>query len=112
MEAERQKSRERDSGREKAGRDRRETVRVRERNSSGERQRHTPQRWTVWGKRAESPSPRTEADTGYGEAQARTDAGRKIRPRNRDSGRVRGGYREPEAENDVKRGPQDGEDTD
>lgn len=30
MEAERQKSRERDSGREKAGRDRRETVRVRE----------------------------------------------------------------------------------
>lgn len=56
-----------------------------------------------WGKCAETQSPGIKGDRGYGEGQELADTQRKRRHGNRESGRVRGGDREPEAENDAER---------
>lgn len=65
-----------------------------------------------WGKRAEPQSPEIKGDREYGAGGEHTDSERNGRQRHRESGRVRGGDREPEAENDAERGPRDRDDTD
>lgn len=65
-----------------------------------------------WGKRAETQSPKIKGNSKDGAGREHTDTERNRRQRHRESGRVRGDDREPEAENDAERGPRDGDDAD
>lgn len=53
----------------------------------------------------QTQSPEIKGDREYGAGREHTDTDTTVRQRHRESGRARGGDREPEAENDAERGP-------